>query len=132
MVVERVDLPLGPASGDRASQAYKVGKRGTDDISIVAAAFVVDRESDGVVRHARLAYGGVAATPVRALRSEAALLGAVVDEATVAQVAALLGGEFVPLDDLRGSAAYRRRLTASLFEKFCTEHLLGEAPEDDR
>jgi xanthine dehydrogenase iron-sulfur cluster and FAD-binding subunit A len=120
-LVERVDLSLDPTSGRRTSQAYKVGKRGTDDISIVAAAFVVDRGDDGVVRHARLAYGGVAATPVRALRSEAALLGQVLDEGTVARVAALLREEFAPLDDHRGSAAYRRRLTGALFEKFCAE-----------
>ncbi len=122
-LVVRVDLPLGPTTGRRTSQAYKVGKRGTDDISIVAAAFVVDRGDDGVVRHARLAYGGVAATPVRALAAEAALLGELVDDATVARVAALLSQEFAPLDDPRGSAAYRRRLTGSLFEKFCAEQL---------
>ena len=125
-LVERVEVPLGPTTGRRSGQAYKVGKRGTDDISIVAAAFVVDRGEDGVVRHARLAYGGVAATPVRALLAEAALLGEVVDDATVARVAELLVAAFDPLDDLRGSAAYRRRLVGSLFEKFCAEVLTTE------
>ena len=128
-LVERVDLPLGPTTGRRSSQAYKVGKRGTDDISVVAAAFVVDRGEDGLVRHARLAYGGVAATPVRALEAEAALVGEVVDGATVDRVAEELVDTFTPLDDHRGSAAYRRRLVGSLFEKFCAEVLTTEAPK---
>jgi len=125
-LVERVDLPLGPTTGRRSSQAYKVGKRGTDDISVVAAAFVVDRGEDGVVRHARLAYGGVAATPVRALEAEAALVGEVVDRATVDRVAEVLVATFTPMDDHRGSAAYRRRLVGSLFQKFFAEVLTPE------
>src|SRR5690606_24642362 len=43
---------------------YKVSKRELDDISTVAAAFTIDLD-DGMVRRASVAYGGVAATPVR-------------------------------------------------------------------
>lgn len=127
-VVTRVDLPLGPGAGaqTRLSQSYKVGKRGTDDISVVAASFTVDVDADGTVVHARLAYGGVAATPVRARDVEALLLGTRLDRATVAHAAGLLADTFTPLDDLRASAVYRRRLVGSLFEKFCAEH----APPD--
>jgi xanthine dehydrogenase small subunit len=123
-LVERVRLPLHPTAGAarRISWSYKVGKRGTDDISIVAAAFTVDLAADGTVQHARLAYGGVAATPARATEAEQALLGHRLDETTVARVADLLREEFTPLDDLRGSAAYRRRLVAALFEKLVAEH----------
>ena len=53
-------LPEGAVR--RISSAYKVGKRGTDDISIVAAAFTVDLNADNRVVQARLAYGGVAAS----------------------------------------------------------------------
>ncbi|WP_380169288.1 xanthine dehydrogenase small subunit [Jannaschia sp. R86511] len=123
-VVTRVDLPLGPGPGAavRLSRSYKVGKRGTDDISVVAAAFTVDLAADGTVVHARFAYGGVAATPVRARAVEELLLGTRLDPGTVARAAARLAEAFTPLDDLRASAAYRRRLVGSLFEKFCAEH----------
>lgn len=129
-LIERIDVPLGPVAGAtrRLSQSYKVGKRGTDDISIVAGAFVVDLADDDTVVHARLGYGGVAATPVRARAAEQALLGRRLDEATVTEVAALLAAAFTPLDDLRGSAAYRRRLVAGLFEKFVAEHAPGGRP----
>ncbi|MGJ7439947.1 xanthine dehydrogenase small subunit [Aquipuribacter sp. MA13-6] len=123
-VVTRVDLPLGPGAGatTRLSGSYKVGKRGTDDISVVAAAFTVDLDAEGTVVHARLAYGGVAATPVRAHEVESTLLGTRLDRGTVARAAGLLRDTFTPLDDLRASADYRRRLVGSLFEKFCAEH----------
>ncbi|MFO1516747.1 MAG: FAD binding domain-containing protein [Lysobacterales bacterium] len=103
--------------------SYKVAKRQTDDISIVAASFVIDRDAQGRVRHARLAYGGVAATPRRALEAEAFLLGRSLDAATLEAVTALLLQAFTPLSDHRAGADYRRALCASLFTRFVAEHL---------
>src|SRR4029434_770916 len=54
---------------------FKVSKRREMDISTVAVAFLVEVDSAGCVAQARLAFGGVAPTPVRALKTEAALLG---------------------------------------------------------
>ena len=113
------NLPAGAAR--RLSQAYKVGKRGTDDISIVAAAFVVDVDDAERVVSARLAYGGVAATPVRALEVEKRLMGKTWNVETVRGVKRELGRAFTPISDLRGSAAYRQKLVVNLFEKFFFE-----------
>ena len=113
------NLPAGAAR--RLSQAHKVGKRGTDDISIVAAAFVVDLDDAERVLRARLAYGGVAATPVRALEVEKTLLGKPWNVDTVRGVKRELGRAFTPISDLRGSAAYRQKLVVNLFEKFFFE-----------
>ena len=113
------DLPAGAAR--RLSQAYKVGKRGTDDISIVAAAFVVDLDDNERVLRARLAYGGVAATPVRALKVERMLLGKPWNVDTVRGAKRELEHTFTPISDLRGSAAYRQKLIGNLFEKFFFE-----------
>jgi xanthine dehydrogenase iron-sulfur cluster and FAD-binding subunit A len=96
----------------------KVAKRQTDDISIVAAAFALGIGPDARVTHARLAYGGVAAIPRRATRSEAFLLGRALDEDTLAQVAALLRVEFEPISDHRAGGDYRRALCANLFLRF--------------
>ncbi|CAN5892563.1 FAD binding domain-containing protein [soil metagenome] len=112
-------LPEGAVR--RLSNAYKVGKRGTYDISIVAAAFTVDLNADGRVVQARLAYGGVAATPVRATAVEAALVGKLWNDRTVQEAKKSLQTTFKPLDDLRASAAYRNRLVGNLFEKFYFE-----------
>ena len=102
----------------RRCEWFKVSKRRELDISTVAACFKVDLDAGGVVRHARLAYGGVAAMPTRALRAEAALLGKRWCDETVRQVLPVLGAEFTPISDLRGSAEYRRALIIGLFEKF--------------
>jgi len=107
----------------RLSQSYKIGKRGTDDISIVAAAFTIDLDANQTILQARLAYGGVAATPARAIEVEQWLVGQPWNQTTVQQAKPLLKAAFTPLNDLRGSAAYRTLLVANLFEKFFVEVL---------
>ena len=123
-LIEAVRIPLQPPEGTsvRHAQSYKVGKRGTDDISIVAACFRVDLDPDGGIREARLAYGGVAAIPIRARDVEAWLVGRPFDADTARQAGRALHDAFTPLDDHRGSAGYRRRLAGNLFEKFVHEH----------
>ena len=104
---------------------YKVGKRGADDISTVAAAFLLGLEH-GLVTSARLAYGGVAATPTRAFEVEQFLVGQPWTARTASEAAARLKTAFTPLSDLRGSAAYRRVLVGNLFEKFFYEYGTAE------
>ncbi len=106
------------ARARRRMDSYKVSKRRELDISIVAAAFVIDTDDDDVIGHVRLAYGGVAAMPVRAFSTEAFLLGKVWNESTMRAAQVLLRAEFTPLDDVRSGAAFRRELVANLFEKF--------------
>lgn len=112
-------LPEGAVR--RLSGAYKVGKRGTDDISIVSAAYTVDLNADDRIVQARIAYGGVAATPVLAGAVESLLVGKSWNEKTVQEAKKSLQTAFKPLDDLRASARYRNRLVANLFEKFYVE-----------
>ena len=85
---------------------HKIAKRRFDDISSVAVAFALD-VSDGVVRRAGIGLGGVAATPVRATLTEAALIGQPWTSDTVRAAAEVMAGEGTPLDDHRASAAYR-------------------------
>ena len=111
----RIPKPL-PSIG----RFYKVSKRVLDDISTVAAGFGLWL-ADGVVTKARLGYGGVAATPVRATAAEQALEGKPWNAATVAQALPLLEGAFTPLTDHRGSAAYRRAMVPKLLEKLLAD-----------
>ncbi|MFE0733809.1 xanthine dehydrogenase small subunit [Streptomyces sp. NPDC058855] len=97
----RVPLPLSPVTA-----FHKIAKRRFDDISSVAVAFALDVE-DGIVRKARIGLGGVAATPIRALTTEAALEGKPWTAGTAEAAASLLRAEGTPLDDHRASAAYR-------------------------
>jgi xanthine dehydrogenase small subunit len=72
----------------------------------VAVAFALDIE-DGVVRKARIGLGGVAATPIRALATEAALEGKPWATETVEAAAQVLQAQGTPMNDHRASADYR-------------------------
>ena len=100
---------------------YKVAKRGLDDISTVAAGFALERDAEGRVTRARLAFGGVAATPVRVEAAEQSLVGSVWDLAAVARAQAAIASTLTPMSDHRGSAAYRLAVAQSLVEKFWFE-----------
>jgi len=123
-VMREVVLPRFDGKLTRRADFLKVSKRRELDISIVAAAFCLDSDASGIIRHARLAYGGVAAMPGRARRAEAALEGKSLAEAA-GEVAKILRDEFKPIDDARGGAEYRRGLVVSLWEKFVS----GETSE---
>ncbi|GHI85904.1 xanthine dehydrogenase small subunit [Streptomyces xanthophaeus] len=97
----RIPLPLSPVTA-----FHKIAKRRFDDISSVAVAFALDIE-DGIVRKARIGLGGVAATPIRALATEAALEGRPWEAQTVEAAALVLQAQGTPMDDHRASAGYR-------------------------
>ncbi len=107
-------------------RAYKVSKRFDDDISAVCLALNLQVEG-GVVRAARLGAGGVAATPVRARQTEAALLGQPWNETTALAAAATLQAEFQPISDMRASAAYRRTVLGGLVQRFWLETSLASS-----
>ncbi len=119
-IVRAIVIPRPGAVRDglaRTIRAAKVSKRRELDISIVAAAFCIGTDDAGLVRHARLAYGGVAATPARARRAEQALLGRVWGPAAIDAIRDVLAAEFTPLDDARGGRAFRAGLVVGLLEK---------------
>ena len=97
---------------------YKVSKRREMDISTVAASFAVQLDETNAVSNARLAFGGVAAMPMRARKTESALLGKPWNEKTIRDVLPTLRTEFSPISDVRGSAIYRHRLIVELLRQF--------------
>ena len=120
-IVRSVVVPrnvVRTAGATRLMDSFKVSKRRELDISIAAAAFVIETDASGAVCYARLAYGGVAATPARAKKTEVFLVGKPWNEPTMRAAQDVLGAEFAPIDDHRSGAAYRRELVTSLFEKF--------------
>ena len=94
-------------------RAYKISKRHDDDISAVCLAVQLDIDNGKVVK-ARVGAGGVAATPARARRTEASLLGQPWNADTVLAAMHTLREEFSPLSDMRASAAYRRLVLGNL------------------
>ena len=101
-------------------RAYKISKRFEDDISAVCLAIQL-HVMDGRVFSASIGVGGVAATPVRASQTEAALIGQVWSQATVSSAMQVLRQEFSPLSDLRASADYRVQVLGNLLQRFWLE-----------
>ena len=65
--------------------------------------------------------GGVAATPVRAVKTQTALVGQPWTLATVQQAQAVLQAEFQPISDMRASTAYRTQVLGNLLQRFWLE-----------
>lgn len=101
-------------------QVYKISKRFDDDISAVCLAINLPIDSDHVT-HASIGVGGVAATPVRAVKTEAALRGQPWTLATVQRAMAVLRTEFTPLSDMRASADYRTAVLGNLLQRYWLE-----------
>jgi len=116
--VEEIAIPL-PAAEERFA-AYKVSKRFDEDISAVLGAFRV-RIEDGVVVDVAIAYGGMAATPKRAIHVERALVGKAWTRATVEAAMAAYAADFTPLTDWRASAEYRATVAKNLLLRFWAE-----------
>jgi xanthine dehydrogenase large subunit len=121
IILPRIDF--GPTLG--WCQFYKVSRRREMDISAVAGCFRIELDSEQQIKFARLAYGGVAPTPLRAKQVEAALLGKLWNAETVQNVLPLLESSFSPISDVRGSAEFRCSLVAELFQKFFEETQSG-------
>jgi xanthine dehydrogenase small subunit len=110
-----------PKPARSETRFYKIAKRRTDDISTVAAGISITLGSSGRVERARFAYGGVAATPVRALEAEEEVLGRPWNDATIRRAQDVIGRTLQPMSDHRGSAAYRLAMAQSLLEKYAHE-----------
>jgi xanthine dehydrogenase small subunit len=116
--VAALRVPL-PRDGVRF-RTYKLAKRFDQDISAVCAAFALTLDGE-VVKEARIAFGGMAATPKRAAAAESVLNGRVWDEAALTQAMAALAQDYAPLSDMRASSAYRMKTAQNLLRRFWLE-----------
>ncbi|MES2538919.1 MAG: xanthine dehydrogenase small subunit [Pseudomonadota bacterium] len=122
--VEAVRVPQG--SPEQRFRTYKLAKRFDQDISAVCAAFAITLDGDRITQ-VRVAFGGMAATPKRAARTEAAMQGQPWNESTLQTAMAMLEQDYTPLSDMRASASYRMTVARNLLRRFWLETRL-EAP----
>jgi xanthine dehydrogenase small subunit len=100
---------------------YKLSKRFDQDISAVCGCLSVTRQ-EGRITTARIAFGGMAGTPKRAGKAEAALIGNPFDAATFTAAAACLAQDFTPMSDMRASAGYRMQTAQNMILRYYHEH----------
>ena len=102
-------------------RCLKISKRFDEDISTLMGAFKITIEGDHITA-ARIAFGGMAATPKRAPKTEAALIGAdLSDERSWSHAIVALSEDYQPIDDIRATADYRRQMAGVLLKKAMLE-----------
>jgi xanthine dehydrogenase small subunit len=99
-------------------ELYKVSRRRDLDISGFTAALRLRLSVDDTIERASIALGGVGPVVIRPRRTEQYLAGQPLTEKTMQAAGHLAVEEVMPIDDVRGSANYRRQLTRNAFLKF--------------
>lgn len=125
-VLTAVRVPLG-VGGDQVS-FEKISQRRFLDIASVNSAARVQLAPGGEIASVTLAVGGVAPVPLLARRTMRFLTGRRLDAGTVREAATVLDGEIAPIDDVRGTAAYKRELA----RRCLFAHALRVAPDQVR
>jgi len=121
-----VRWPVPPARS--AAAFYKIGLRKADACSVINAAAMVVWDDAGRCSQARIAIGAAAPRPVRARKAESALLGHALDGRVIEAAARLVDDAIQPIDDVRGTAVYRRRMAAVMVRRLLAqiaEHQAG-------
>lgn len=109
-----VCIPL-PKAG-HVARFYKFGTRPALDIATISIG-IAGVMRDGALTDARVAFGAVAPTPVRAPNTEAALEGRRLDDATIETAANAARDEVSPIDDVRATAWYRKELIHNMTKR---------------
>jgi carbon-monoxide dehydrogenase medium subunit len=114
-IIRQVDLEPLPASAETVF--LKLGHRQGMAVSVVSAALTIEMDGSGVVKQARIALGAVAPSAMRCPKTEALLVGQAIDELVMAQAGWIAAQECNPIDDVRGSAVYRRHAVQVLVKR---------------
>ncbi|MFP4065385.1 MAG: xanthine dehydrogenase small subunit [Bacteroidales bacterium] len=127
-LITEIIIPLP----DKATlyKSYKVSRRKDLDISTVSAAFALKLDEKGWVDDIVLAYGGMAASTQRAIRTENILLWEPWNERNVHKAMKELEQEFTPLSDARSHARARKTAASNLLLKFYFDTIDSLPPED--
>jgi CO/xanthine dehydrogenase FAD-binding subunit len=106
-----INIPVSSLQSPVSSSFYKLGLRQADAISLISVAVWLERNGDAI-RDLRIGLGAVAPRPMRATRAEEILRGQPYTELNLKEAARVASEECSPIDDLRASAKYRRRMIA--------------------
>jgi xanthine dehydrogenase small subunit len=117
-VLAWIKVPL-PAKRE-FSRVYKLSKRYDDDISAVCLAVSLHLDGSRIDKLS-IGVGGVAATPVRARKTEQLAHSAIWCRHRFEALKESLQAEFSPISDMRASGEYRRAMIGALFERFWME-----------
>jgi len=120
--IKNITIPT--LNDNQQLKVYKISKRLDDDISAVLAALCIELspptqngETKQKVVNIKIAFGGMAAIPKRALQCEQALLGKVWQQSAIDAAKQALAQDFQPMSDVRASSEYRMMVAQNLLQK---------------
>ena len=119
-ILTEIRIPLPPAN---SGGAYLKMERKVGDFATAGVAVQITLDEDGVCQKAGVGLTNVGMTPIKATQTEAFLAGKTLDEATIKQAAETAASESQPMDDIRGSADYKRDLVRVLTARALTRAL---------
>ncbi|MBA4383927.1 MAG: hypothetical protein C0410_04270 [Anaerolinea sp.] len=99
------------------SSFIKLGRRNGMAIAVVSTSVLISLDQHGKIKHARVAFGSVAPTPVRSHHAEAGLIGKTPSTQLFAEVAQAMVSDINPIDDLRASKEYRLHSAGVLLQR---------------
>jgi xanthine dehydrogenase small subunit len=112
--IKTVHVPKAKANS--LFKVYKISKRIDDDISAVLATMYLEF-ADDTVSAVRIAFGGMAGIPKRAIACEKALLNKPLNQENINNAQKALTKDFQPMSDVRASHEYRMRVAQNLIQK---------------
>ncbi|HEV8484501.1 MAG TPA: xanthine dehydrogenase family protein subunit M [Blastocatellia bacterium] len=110
-ILKEIRIPIPPPS---SGGAYLKLERKVGDYATAGVAAQITLHRSGPCQRAGVGLTNVGFTPLKARQAEAFLQGKELDEATIKQAATIAAGESQPVDDIRGSAEYKRDLVRVL------------------
>jgi len=106
-----VEIRIKPTGENEGSAYVKMGRRKALTLAVLNVTSRVKLDKQGNCEAAHIAIGAAAPTPVRAVKAEAALVGKPFTDTTIEEAAKIAVTEISPIDDVHGTAWYRRKLT---------------------
>jgi len=119
-ILTEIRIPVPPT---RSGGAYLKLERKVGDYATAGVAAQITIDDAGTCKKAGIGLTNVGMTPIKAKQAEAFLTGKQLDDATIQQAAELAASESQPMDDVRGSAEYKRDLVRVLTARALTAAL---------
>ena len=95
----------------------KLGRRNGMAIAVVSTCALISLDPNGKIKHARVAFGSVAPTPIRSQHAEALLVGKIPSTSLFSEAAQAMLSDINPIDDLRASREYRLHSAGILLQR---------------
>ena len=114
--IESINMPRKEGN----FRCYKISKRFDQDISAICGCFNITIKKDTII-NARIAFGGMAEIPKRAIAVENFLMGSSWSDETISKACLEFENDFNPISDMRASSQYRNLVAKNLLKKYFIE-----------